>query len=156
MCPGSLAYRIGMIERHISTLSIEETTLMPILRVLVDPAVLYTAVLCPALICFLNSNTGEVVVVDMAVPIMSIAFYMVLIRIAINRNRRFSAIPKRTTSDAQQGDSQQYPMKSLQFHVSQFTHSDGSMEQELKTGHRYAELTLNEEPCRMWLGWIHT
>ncbi|KAG1719868.1 hypothetical protein EDB19DRAFT_2044881 [Suillus lakei] len=85
---GLLAYRIWMIERSVSTVRTTKSTLMPILRVLVDSAVLYSAVLFPALMCFMFSNTGEVVVVDMAMPIMSITFYMVLIRIAINRNRQ--------------------------------------------------------------------
>ncbi|KAG1778940.1 hypothetical protein EV702DRAFT_967251 [Suillus placidus] len=123
---GLLAYRIWMIERSVSTVRATKSTLMPILRVLVDSAVLYSAVLFPALICFMYSNTGEVVVVDMAMPIMSIAFYMVLIRIAINRHHRFSTIPRRTTSESEQGNSRQYPMNPLRFHVSQFTHSDGT------------------------------
>ncbi|KIK48622.1 hypothetical protein CY34DRAFT_785894 [Suillus luteus UH-Slu-Lm8-n1] len=124
---GLLAYRIWLVERSASTMRTQETSLMPILRVLVDSAVLYTAVLFPALICFLFSNTGEVVVVDMAMPIMSIAFYMVLVRIAINRNRRFTTFPKSTTSETQQGDSQQYPMSPLQFHASKITHSNGHL-----------------------------
>lgn len=66
MCPGLLAYRIWIIERSVSTVRTKETTLMPILRVLLDSAVLYTAVLFPALVCFLYSNTGEVVV-DMVI-----------------------------------------------------------------------------------------
>lgn len=71
MCSGLLAYRIWLVERSISTMRTQETSLMPILRVLVDSAVLYTAVLFPALICFLFSNTGEVVVVDMVISLVN-------------------------------------------------------------------------------------
>jgi len=67
MCSGLLAYRIWLVERSVSTMRTQKTSLMPILRLLVDSAVLYTAVLFPALICFLYSNTGEVVVVDMVI-----------------------------------------------------------------------------------------
>lgn len=125
---GLLAYRIWMIEHSVSTVRTGKSSLMPILRVLVDSAVLYSAVLFPALICFVFSNTGEVVVLAMAMPIMSIAFYMVIIRIAINRNRRFPTTPgPRTASEIEQGNLRQYHMSPLQFHVSQFTHNDGNL-----------------------------
>ncbi|KAG1809649.1 uncharacterized protein BJ212DRAFT_595957 [Suillus subaureus] len=125
MCPGLLAYRIWMIERSVSTVRATKSTVVPILRVLVDSAVLYSAVLFPALIYFVFSNIGEAVVLDMAMPIMSIAFYMVLIRIAINRNRRFPTTP-RTASEIEQRNSRRYHMGPLQLHVSQFTHNDGN------------------------------
>ncbi|KAG2118307.1 hypothetical protein DEU56DRAFT_930506 [Suillus clintonianus] len=120
---GLLAYRIWMTERSVSTAHTTKSSLMPILRVLVDSTVLYSVVLFTALMCFVFSNNGVVVVMDMGMPIMSIAFYMVLIRIAFNR---FSTIPKRTTSETEQGSSRQYPMSPLQIHVSHFAHSDGA------------------------------
>ncbi|KAG2747200.1 hypothetical protein P692DRAFT_20737735 [Suillus brevipes Sb2] len=83
---GLLAYRIWTIERAVSMLRASKSNVMPIMRVLVDAAILYTVVLFIALVCFVCLNNGVVVVVDMAMPIMSIAFYMVLIRIAIYRN----------------------------------------------------------------------
>lgn len=60
-------------------------------------------------------------------PIMSIAFYMVLIRIALNKkNRGFSvSIPRQSASaETEQERLRQYAMKPLQVHVSQFTHQD--------------------------------
>ncbi|KAG1836893.1 hypothetical protein DFJ58DRAFT_864143 [Suillus subalutaceus] len=140
---GLLAYRIWMIERSVFIVRTTKSTLMPILRVLVDSAVLYSAVLFPALICFMLSNTGEVVVLNMAMPIMSIAFYMVLIRIAINRNRRFST--PRTASEIEQGNSRQYHMSPLQFHVSQFTNSDRTSVYETGTKDRPSIRTADSE-----------
>ncbi|KAG2356403.1 hypothetical protein BDR07DRAFT_1492016 [Suillus spraguei] len=122
---GLLAYRIWVIERNVSTVRATKSTTMPILRALVDSTVLYSAFLFSALICFLCSNVGVIVVVDMAMPLMSITFYMVLIRIAINRNRPFSAIP-RTTSETDQGNPSHYHMEPLQFHVSKISHNDGT------------------------------
>ncbi|KAG2337611.1 hypothetical protein BDR05DRAFT_970030 [Suillus weaverae] len=82
---GLLAYRIWTIERKVSTIRTRKG-IMPILHVLVDAAVLYSAFNCSAIICFARSNNGIYVIGDLINPIISIAFYMVFIRIAINQN----------------------------------------------------------------------
>lgn len=123
---GLLAYRIWTIERNVVTICAStKDSLMPIVRVLVDAAVLYSVALFIALICYLCSNNGEDVMVDMVMPIISIAFYMVLIRIAINRNHRYRSTVG-TIVETEQGDWQQYPMKPLQVHISHFTCSDST------------------------------
>ncbi|KAG2340475.1 hypothetical protein BDR05DRAFT_966754 [Suillus weaverae] len=119
---GLLAYRIWTVERAVSTVRASKSNVMPIIRVLVDAAVLYTVVLFIALVCFVCSSNGEIVVVDMAMPIMSIAFYMVLIRIAINRNTpSYFSTTREISSKADQGHSRQYEMKPLQVHVCALT-----------------------------------
>jgi len=62
-------------------------------------------------------------------PIMSIAFYMVLIRVALNKKERSYistsiSMPRRMTSEGDQEHSRQYSMKPLQVHVSKFTQED--------------------------------
>ncbi|KAG1728770.1 hypothetical protein EDB19DRAFT_1913639 [Suillus lakei] len=122
---GLLAYRIWTIERAVSAARSSKSIVMPTIRVLVDAAVLYTVTLFTALICFVCSNNGETAVVDMAMPIMSIAFYMVLIRITINRKTpSYFSTTRGTNSEAGQGNSRQYNMKPLHVHVSQFTQHD--------------------------------
>lgn len=116
---GLLAYRIWAIERDTGTIPAStKGTMMPIVRVLVDAAALYSVTLVTALICFVCSNNGEFVMVDLVVPIISIAFYMILIRIAINRNHSyFSTVG--TIANMEQGDLQEYPMKPLQVHIAE-------------------------------------
>ncbi|KAG2134640.1 hypothetical protein BD769DRAFT_459294 [Suillus cothurnatus] len=121
---GLLAYRIWMIEHSVAIVRTTKITLMPLVRVLVDSAVLYSAFLFPALICFMSSNTGEIVVLDMAMPIMSITFYMVLIRIAINRNSHISTIPR--TNEIEQGNLRPHHTSPSQFYLSRFDHTDGT------------------------------
>lgn len=41
---------------------------MPILRVLMDSAILYSVALFTLLICYVCSNDGEVVIADMVIP----------------------------------------------------------------------------------------
>jgi len=38
---------------------------MPVFRVLIDAAILYSATLFTALVCFVNANNGQFVVLDM-------------------------------------------------------------------------------------------
>ncbi|KAG1764563.1 hypothetical protein EDD22DRAFT_883336 [Suillus occidentalis] len=123
---GLLVYRIWSIESNVSTTRTTKSTMIPLMRVLMDTAVLYSVVLFIALICFVCSNNGEVVMLDMVMPIVSIAFYMVLVRIAITRNtRNYSNINiiRRTSNESRQESSRQN-MKPLQVHLSQF--NDGT------------------------------
>jgi hypothetical protein len=118
---GLLIYRIWSIESNVSTARTTKGPMMPLVRVLMDTAVLYSVVLFIALICFVCSNNGEVVVLDMVMPIISIAFYMVLIRIALARKTLHysnTSRPRRTTSETGQESSQQTAMKPLQVHIS--------------------------------------
>ncbi|KAG2111464.1 hypothetical protein DEU56DRAFT_935978 [Suillus clintonianus] len=128
---GLLAYRIWMIERNVYKARATIGPMMPIVRMLVDAAVLYSVVLFSLLICFVCSNNGESVLTDLVVPIISITFYMVLIRIAINRKNHdhlstISALHRGTTEGREQENLQQYPMKPLQVHISQFTQDDST------------------------------
>ncbi|KAG2142360.1 hypothetical protein DEU56DRAFT_979546 [Suillus clintonianus] len=134
---GLLAYRIWMIERNVSATRATKGTMMPIVRVLLDAAVLYTVVLVIALICFLCSNTGEQAAVDMITPIISIAFYMVLIRIAINRqNRTYTS-----TNETEQSALEQCPM---QVHISTYAHDDSTPAYGI--GNEDRSSTLKAEP----------
>ncbi|KAG1744855.1 hypothetical protein EDB19DRAFT_1632536, partial [Suillus lakei] len=109
---GLMAYRIWTIERDVAIIRTgTKGTMMPIVRVLVDAAVLYSVALVTAPICFVCSNNGEYVMVDMVVPIISIAFYMVLICIAINRKHSYLSAAG-MIAETEQGNLQQYPMKS--------------------------------------------
>ncbi|KAG2757236.1 hypothetical protein P692DRAFT_20867808 [Suillus brevipes Sb2] len=111
---GILAYRIWAIERDVATIRAStKSTMMPIIRVLVDAAVLYSMALVTTLICFLLSSNGEYVMVDLVMPIISISFYMVLIRVAINRNHSYLSIVG-TTAGTEQGNLQKYPVQPLQ------------------------------------------
>lgn len=46
--------------------------MMPIIHVLVDAAALYSVALVTALICFLRSNNGESVMVDLVIPLLTL------------------------------------------------------------------------------------
>ncbi|KAH7906431.1 hypothetical protein BJ138DRAFT_635681 [Hygrophoropsis aurantiaca] len=119
---GLLAYRIWTINRNTGTLRSTRSTTMPIVRVLMDAAILYSVTLFTALVCFVCGNNGQYVVLDMITPIISIAFYMVLIRVGISKNARNSPTTVRSGENSQTlQSSQQYPLQPVQVHISQFT-----------------------------------
>ncbi|KAG2140178.1 hypothetical protein DEU56DRAFT_296983 [Suillus clintonianus] len=108
---GLLAYRIWFLERKVSAIRTTKGR-MPLLRVLVDAAILYSATLCSSLICFALSNNGLYIMAYLNVPIISIAFYMVFIRIASNQHIQDSIVFG-APSEVERGNSQQYPMQPL-------------------------------------------
>ncbi|KAG1730443.1 hypothetical protein EDB19DRAFT_1856249 [Suillus lakei] len=143
---GLLAYRIWMIERSVSTVRTTKGSLVPIVRVLVDAAVLYSVALFTRLICFIYNNNGQEVLADMVMPIISIAFYMVLVRIAVNEKTRSYPLIVPREANAEQGNSQQYPMTPMSIHISQFTHNDGTSACETGKGDRSS--TREGEPVK--------
>ncbi|KAG1859800.1 hypothetical protein F4604DRAFT_1151753 [Suillus subluteus] len=106
---GLLAYRIWMIERKVSAIRTTKHK-VPILRVLIDAAVLYSAALGSSIICFSLWNDGLYVMGDLIVPIVSIAFYMVFIRIATSQNYHSAAY--RGTTETERRNLQQHTMQS--------------------------------------------
>ncbi|KAJ8594709.1 hypothetical protein M405DRAFT_808478 [Rhizopogon salebrosus TDB-379] len=120
---GLLAYRIWTIERNVSGTRTRKSPTMHILRVLMDAAILYSVALLITLICFVLSNGGDIVMLYMVPSIISIAFYMVLIRIAIRRQDRsyLPTIHGGSTSEMTRGVLRMAP---LQVDISQLTHND--------------------------------
>lgn len=124
---GLLVYRIWTIERRVSANRATNGTMMPIVHVVIDAAIIYSAALFTILICFVCADNAQFIMLDMIMPIISIAFCMVLIRLT---PRKITPIYLPTYSteinERERGDSQRYCMKPLQVHVSQWTHSDGT------------------------------
>ncbi|KAG2355098.1 hypothetical protein BDR07DRAFT_1304190 [Suillus spraguei] len=125
---GLLAYRIWKIERNASASRTTKVMTTSIIRVIMDSAILYTTALLCTVAGSLCSGSGPFVLIDMLTPIISITFYMVIIRIAIGKNTRnqILAVRGRVASETERGSSSQYSMKPLQVHVSHSTHSDGA------------------------------
>ncbi|KAG2355100.1 hypothetical protein BDR07DRAFT_564123 [Suillus spraguei] len=128
---GLLAYRIWKIERNASASRTTKVMTTSIIRVIMDSAVLYTVVLLSTLAGSLCSGSGPFILIDMLTPIISITFYMVIIRIAIGKKTPSQILTSLTarsgaTSETVRGSVSQYSMKPLQVHVSRSTHSDGA------------------------------
>ncbi|KAG1763218.1 hypothetical protein EDD22DRAFT_777288 [Suillus occidentalis] len=80
---GLVAYRIWTIERKVSAVRVTKRKI-PLLRVFVDAAILYSYMVITLFItCLLSKILTSI---NQLIPIISIAFYMVFIRIAISKH----------------------------------------------------------------------
>ncbi|KAF8548468.1 hypothetical protein OG21DRAFT_1423003 [Imleria badia] len=79
-----LVCRIWYVDRKCARLwSHQKAQLKPILHILVDAGAIYSVTLLAALVCFINHSNGQYVILDMVTPIISITFYMVIIRVGL-------------------------------------------------------------------------
>ncbi|KAG2751868.1 hypothetical protein P692DRAFT_20799754 [Suillus brevipes Sb2] len=123
---GLLAYRIWKIERTVANTRTTKMTTTSILRVIMDAAIVYSIALLCTLIGSVCSNNGSLVMIDVLMPIISIAFYMVIIRIAIGKKNLSHVLTVRggSTSETDRGNLRHYALKPSQVHISEFTPND--------------------------------
>ncbi|KAH0833429.1 hypothetical protein J3R83DRAFT_12542 [Lanmaoa asiatica] len=79
-----LAYRVWHVsQKATSSFDHQSSQLRSILHVVIDAGAIYSFTLLAALICFVNRSNGQYVILDMITPIISITFYMVIIRVGL-------------------------------------------------------------------------
>ncbi|KAF7365877.1 hypothetical protein MVEN_00462300 [Mycena venus] len=78
-----LAYRLWTIDRSVNNTRLGKGIVIPVLMVVIDAGALYSFTVIAAVTCFVVESNGQYVVLDMVTPIISIAFYMVILRIGI-------------------------------------------------------------------------
>ncbi|KAI9455537.1 hypothetical protein HD554DRAFT_2030893 [Boletus coccyginus] len=96
-----LVCRIWHVDRKATRLSAsrKQSQLRPILQILVDAGIIYSLTLFVAMICFASRTNGHYVILDPVTPIISITFYMVIIRVGLgNRANQSTDIPLAYTS----------------------------------------------------------
>ncbi|KAJ7982929.1 hypothetical protein DFH06DRAFT_1171948 [Mycena polygramma] len=83
-----LAYKLWTIERNVHGSRVGRGLTKPVLMIIIDAGALYSVTLLAALVCFVSESNGQYVVLDMVTPIISIAFYMVILRVGLAQNAR--------------------------------------------------------------------
>lgn len=78
-----LAFRLWKIDRRAQQTRLSKGIVMPVLMIVMDAGALYSFTVIAAVVCFAVESNGQYVVLDMVTPIISIAFYMVILRIGI-------------------------------------------------------------------------
>ncbi|KAG9308475.1 hypothetical protein JVU11DRAFT_11817 [Chiua virens] len=80
-----LAFRIWSVDRKITKLcGQQKSQLRSISRIIIDAGMIYSFTLLAALICFVNKSNSQYVILNMVTPIISITFYMVIIRVGLS------------------------------------------------------------------------
>ncbi|KAI0266375.1 hypothetical protein BC834DRAFT_823587 [Gloeopeniophorella convolvens] len=124
LCTLLLVFRIWQINSRVSRKQ-HQSNLWPVLTIIMDAGLLYSVTLMSALICFVRQSFGQFIVLDMVCPIISIAFYMIIIRVglAMTPSPR-SASDSGFTLKPPVGPNvsrQDYPLRPLEVHISQLT-----------------------------------
>jgi len=141
---GLLAYRIWIVARASARYSATEASqsiLAPLPRIIVDSGLLYSATLCATLICFLTQNWAYYILLDLISPIISITFYMVLIRVEFSRQRSSDG----TDSDPERSNN------ALEFHkdtVISRDHPPYPMQTRIRAADLKSDLDLTISPNR--------
>ncbi|KAK0224326.1 hypothetical protein IW262DRAFT_1459382 [Armillaria fumosa] len=126
---GLLGYRIWSINRNIVSHRHGKVNLTPPLHIIIDAGVLYSVSLLVAIGCYAAESNGLFVVLDTISPIISVTFYMVIIRIDMAARSRANAkkVTRHSTS-IQRSPSpwrskDAFGMGPLQVHITQFHES---------------------------------
>ncbi|KZT28317.1 hypothetical protein NEOLEDRAFT_1058952 [Neolentinus lepideus HHB14362 ss-1] len=119
-----LAYRIWRVDRSVAETR-TNSSLRGVVRVVLDAGALYSVTLLSALIPFICKSEGQYVVLDMITPIISIAFYMVLIRVGLaNGSAPLSSSANRSRGSTAPTMHNHYSMRPLEVHISQLMETD--------------------------------
>jgi hypothetical protein len=121
-----LAYKLWTIDRNVHGSRMGRGLTKPVLMVIIDAGALYSVTLLAALVCFVSKSNGQYVVLDMVTPIISIAFYMVILRIGIAQNTpahssNFSSAHQRTPVPRTETSNR---LKPMHVHIQQLTEVD--------------------------------
>jgi len=122
-----LAYRLWTIERSVRATRVGQSLNRPALMIVIDAGILYSTTLLAALICFAVKSNGQYVVLDMIPPIISIAFYIIILRVAISSSRKRNHGNTSGSTLAPHGIRTiggTYHMRPMQVHIDQFTEAD--------------------------------
>ncbi|KAJ7708731.1 hypothetical protein B0H17DRAFT_971287 [Mycena rosella] len=87
-----LAYKLWMVDRSVRDSRVSKGLAKPAMLVIIDAGALYSVTLLAALICFVSKSNGQYVVLDIATPIVSITFYMVILRTGLAQNAREAVV----------------------------------------------------------------
>ncbi|KAJ7653196.1 hypothetical protein DFH06DRAFT_1093434 [Mycena polygramma] len=80
---GILAYRLWTIDKNVQNLRLGNSLVRPALATIIDAGAIYSATLVVAIINFALKSNAQFILLDITVPIISIVFYMVVIRVAL-------------------------------------------------------------------------
>ncbi|KAA1472551.1 hypothetical protein DENSPDRAFT_838863 [Dentipellis sp. KUC8613] len=137
ICTLLLAYRIWSINQRVKQYRLSSR--LPVLTIIIDSGVLYAAIHFVILICWVIRNNLNYVFLDMAMPIIAIAFYMVIVRISMAKST--SAHVQATLAGegvvgsqaSVPGSTPNYQMRPLEVHIAQLTETDNRGGRDTKT-----------------------
>ncbi|KAI0317717.1 hypothetical protein OF83DRAFT_1083427 [Amylostereum chailletii] len=111
--------------------------LLPVMLVIIDGAVPYSIALLAAFVAFMAKSNGQFVVLDMIMPIISIAFYIVLIRVGLAREAIFKngleanarGIPPTHPNGSTRVEYRtEFPLRPMEVHITHLTETQKDLQ----------------------------
>ncbi|KAI0050772.1 hypothetical protein FA95DRAFT_519284 [Auriscalpium vulgare] len=93
-------------------------SLLPVAKMILDAAVIYSAVLLALIICFVLKWNGQYIFMDMVTPVISIAFYMVIMRLGMREMSLSSTMHPGSQGQTRQSE---FAMRPLEVHIERLT-----------------------------------
>jgi len=84
ICTVLISFRIWSVDRATGTCRQSESTLRPVLAVVVESGAIYSASLVALLATFLSHSWAQYIVIDAVTPIIGIVFTMIIVRIGLS------------------------------------------------------------------------
>jgi len=89
---GFLAFRLWNVDRQVTGIRSTEGPLRHFTRVVLDSGAIYSVTLTVIIILFVSKSNIQSIIMDMTMPIISICFYTIILRIALYKpNSRFAS-----------------------------------------------------------------
>ncbi|KAJ6475694.1 hypothetical protein C8R47DRAFT_1052392 [Mycena vitilis] len=80
---GILAYKLWTVDKNVQNMRVGKSMIKPVLATIIDAGALYSAALIVAIVGFALQSNVQYIMLDITVPIISIVFFMVILRVAI-------------------------------------------------------------------------
>ncbi|KIJ62335.1 hypothetical protein HYDPIDRAFT_30590 [Hydnomerulius pinastri MD-312] len=125
-----LSYRLWVADRKAASIRVNRSQLIPIMRVVLDAGVIYSLTLVVALGCYLGHSNTEFVVLDMIMPVISITFYMAIIRIGMAQAKKttstsFALEGTSSSLSRREGSRTTNRARNMQVHITTLTECKG-------------------------------
>ncbi|KAF5379769.1 hypothetical protein D9615_005722 [Tricholomella constricta] len=86
-----LAYRLWRVESQVSRLRTTAGPLLHIMRVVADSGAIYSSMLILIIAFFVSKSNIQTIMLDITMPIISICFYMIILRIRNNDEPKYAS-----------------------------------------------------------------
>ncbi|KAF5361116.1 hypothetical protein D9758_009084 [Tetrapyrgos nigripes] len=123
-----LAYRIWAVNKQTSQFRKDDRgPLATVVRVVLDAGILYSVTLIIALITFLTHSNSQFILLDVLMPVMPIAFYMIILRLSHARKQltKSSGGSSGGAFGSQAHNQGSYPLRPVRIQIATQQETDG-------------------------------
>ncbi|KAJ6493957.1 hypothetical protein C8R47DRAFT_974892 [Mycena vitilis] len=115
---GILAFKLWTIDKSVQSMRLGKSMIKPVLATIIDAGALYSATVLMAIVGFTLKSNVQYIMLDIIIPVISIVFYMVILRVAV-ASARDTVLPFQSRGPVPRSD-----IVSIQVQMEQLTEVD--------------------------------